>query len=355
MPRPTPVVIVGVFVIVLAPMQPLMAACGGAPQITSRSLLDGSATPIWSQGQDQWADDYTGGSNPPNCFTYGCYQPPLSANAQGFFWSLGTGNQALGPGDDNGTYSFGPGQGDASVWVDINYFNSGTYFWAADISGNWNLAGDGCVFNQGPTTGIDGTECTCLLLLDVDEDDSYFALMSNTLDGIGNTSFYIDGSPMTLEAFPKPVITGSFRRIPTSDVELTVRVDPPTAGLYEQNGCACGPVAYRILSQTTPRFGPPLTPQDRTSGWTELTLIGGGSQPNTPLGAEVNLEASCGAFDVDLWLAAELIFDSGYETGVVSGNGTRVECGPNIANPEALNRRPIELPNRGSQGKRRGR
>jgi hypothetical protein len=36
----------------------------------------------------------------------------------------------------------------------------------------------------------------------------------------------------------------------------------------------------------------------------------------------------------DLYLGAVLYFDSGFSTPIVSGNSTRIEAGPNLAEPE---------------------
>jgi hypothetical protein len=75
-----------------------------------------------------------------------------------------------------------------------------------------------------------------------------------------------------------------------------------------------------------------------------LNLVGGGAQPETPVGSPVTVEALCGATNVDVYLATQLTFDSGFTTDVVSANSTRIECGPNVANPTPI--RPRVIPER---------
>jgi hypothetical protein len=308
------------------------AACSGAQIISSKN--DRSSY-IWTQ--DVFVPLYYGAGYPP-MMVFG--NPPVTSEFSGVFWALGTGDPAFGLGDDNGDFY-------SANW--FHYDSDPTYgvYYAGYVNTNWGQNGiDGCLLNAGATSGLDGDECTCILLSDQYGTDGYFAIASSMVDINGHTYFDMpgadgngNGGPIILVPIPKPFITLADTNFATRDIDLTVTIDPFSTGIYEKDGCDCGPVGFKIRSMLIPRGDPP--PADRDAElWTELELAGGGAQPVTPLGSSVTVASTCGYAYHDVYLAAQLIFDSGFGTAVVSRNSTRIECGPTLAEPVVPATRP---------------
>ena len=122
-------------------------------------------------------------------------------------------------------------------------------------------------------------------------------------------------------------------------------VPSAASGVYNKDGCDCAPTGYRILQQILPRGSMP--PSDRSAGWTDASGVVPATQGTT-------VTATCGAADQDVYLATELIFDSGFGTSIVSANSSRVECGTTLADPDDKPRTPrprLDRPNpRGGRG-----
>jgi hypothetical protein len=290
-------------------MQGAQAACPGNP------LLNTSGSGI------HWAGWPSGSAV---CYDFGCYEAPFSPNATGVFWALGA-----GAGNNSGPYT-------SDQWLNSNsYNNAGTYFYfpGGNISTSWNAAANipGCVYANPPNPG---QECTCILITDQDANgNGLFAAMGARGDNLGNTSFELPGlAPLALEALPAPRVISSTRNPGTNNLDtMTITVDPPSGGVYAKDGCNCGPVSYKLVAQLLPRAA--AAPVDRSTGWNPLPLAGGAMQGDTNIGATVDVSSMCGASDTNLWIAADVTFDSGFGSSVVSTNGTRIECGPNLANP----------------------
>jgi len=280
----------------------------------------------------------------PN-FTYGYYGPanfsfdplnpavpPLGPGANITFWRLGTGDPVGGSGDDNGVYDmiatggffftgYGPG---------VGTYLTGGYLRGGQINGSWLPGGiDGCV----------GTaSCMCMLITDQDGPRGFWATAGGMSDANVNTSMNRGGTdgngnnlPIILVDIAAPSINGS-RRLPgTFDVDLDISVGAPTAGNYAVDGCACGPTGFRVLQQIVMRGAMP--PSDRSVGWAEPLTDLGAAQTDTALGGQVTVRSLCGSSNTDVYLTTQLVFDSGFQTSVVSGNSTRVECGPTLADP----------------------
>jgi len=66
---------------------------------------------------------------------------------------------------------------------------------------------------------------------------------------------------------------------------------------------------------------------DGNPGWNELADIGGVGQTTTPLGGTANVVANCGTVPQSLYVAARLVFDSGFEARAVGGNSIEIMCG----------------------------
>jgi len=275
------------------------------------------------------------------------YQPPFSAQLQATFWSLGEGNVVDGMGNDSGSRSL--------VGGDLAFVTDPYVVFGAEFNSDWTSPGvDGC---------NDTSSCTCLLLSDVDPQntDGLFALVSAATDTTNGTALNLAGTdplgnalPIVLKSMPRPTVTDVVRPL-MDTVEITVTVPTRSAGGYEAAsgaGCDCGPTEYLIRAQVLPRTVDP--PPDRLlSSWPLATPLGGGAQVPTPTDASFTVQASCPGGDSNVYLVTELFFDSGFSTAFVSGNSIAVECGGNLSgDPLEVIRNPTyDLPATG--GKKR--
>ncbi len=342
-------------VLALSLAAPLQASCGTFAQITN---IDGTGatsflvnTAFQNFGGDPGTYYGTGAYGPYN-FSFDPANPantPLSPAAQITFWRTGTGDPAVGMGDDNGTYD---------MIANGGFYFSGTlptstfggYIRGGKLLGTWQPAGiDGCV---------GANSCMCLLVTDQDGVNGDWAILGamsnanfNSFMDIGGTDGVANLAPIRMVNFDPPGITGSRRDAVSFDVELDVTLAAPAGGVYTQDGCACGPVGFKVLQQIVPEGNMP--PTDRDAGlWAEPTLVGGGAQGVTAFGDTVTVESACGASNTDVYLTTQLIFDSNFGTSVVSGNSTRVECGPTLANPDDRPSKPAR-PQRDRPSRRR--
>jgi hypothetical protein len=318
------------FVVALAIGVPAVADCGANPGVIVTTGTEGHSQIFTQKFFETPYEDatYIG-------FAYGGYGAtaycgagggctPVSPAAKVSFWSQGLGDTTLAVGIDNGAF-------DAIAFGDLYFYSypdTGYYAGARMLTG-WRPGTDGC---------IGANNCLCLLLTDQDGDDSFWAITGNRSSSTFTTAINrggTDGSgyynePIMLVRAAKPGIVGSTRV--GTDVDLSVTVPPSTAGVYMQDGCNCGPVGFKVLQQIVPRGNMP--PSDRSLGWVEAPLSGGGLQAVTPLGGTVSVRSTCGVADADVYLATKLYFDSGFSTAVVSGNSSRVECGTTLADPD---------------------
>jgi hypothetical protein len=146
--------------------------------------------------------------------------------------------------------------------------------------------------------------------------------------------------------FSWQVINSSARIPPGTGQNVEIDATLPNGFLsdplaFSNGGGACAPCANitYLLYQTTgvrPGGGTPATRNteslDSGTG-TPWTLIPGQPVGGTPVGSQVNdLLVNCGApgSQQNAWIAAKLLLNSGYQTFVVGGDSTRVECGPNL-------------------------
>lgn len=311
-----------------AALTPAQAACGAPSQI-STVTADGTSfiwngavfTPNYYYG----APGYAPGMYPGN--------PPVTSAFEGVFWSVGTGDPAIGSGDDSGAFT-------VDYWFSYYALPSIAYYESGQIFTTWaaNSIIDGCISNAGVAT----TTCTCVLLTDQNGVDGQYALIANATD-VNEDTFLAqlgtdgNGNPgqIVLASIPKPSIESSLYNGSTGDITLTVNVSGGSADYNLNPGtCPCGPTGYKIFQIQMPFNSPPPDTRD-VAAWTESVLPGGGAQPVTPMGADVAIESICGIAErQDVYLATQLFFDSDFTTSVVSTDSTRIECGPNLAEPD---------------------
>lgn len=319
--------------VVAAALTPAHAVCGGNPVIQTFTGPNGTSF-IWNGGT--FVPGYYP-AYPP----FGVnYAPPWTPLFEATFWALGAGNPAIGPGDDAGTFTVPPWS-----WAYYNPTYYGYYQYAGSIFTGWgaNSAIDGCLQNSPPGT------CTCVLMTDEDGTDGYFAITGNAASaGIWWTQLDQPGSdgagnagPIILQPMAKATILNTVR-LPNLDLDIDVTVPPVPAADYTLGGCGgCGPVGFKVMEIVQSRGAPPPGTR-QAAAWSPMTLSGGGVQPvlGTPMGGVVTVTSPCGASNTDVYIAPVLVFDSGFETNVVAGNSTRIECGPTLAEPEKPRFRP---------------
>jgi hypothetical protein len=349
-----------VFVVALSLAAPVGANCGAQSGLVSSNGPDGTSfifSPVFAN-HPSFSYGYFGNGAPQVYDLAGNEAPRgLSPAADVTFWALGLGDPAPGFGNDNGakniidaglyTYGYGVGGG---------LYPAYSFFYGAQLNNNsnWEGATDGC---------IAAGACMCVLITDQDGDNGFFAITGgvananlNTFLNIGGTSDVGGGNnaPIVLVPITGPTISSTVRDAGSNDLMVNVTV-PALAGDYTQDGCNCAPMGFRILESSLSMGS--LPPSDRDeSGYTEPPLSDGSAQGVTPFGGTVSLRTECTASTNEVYLTTQLVFDTasagGFDTLVVSGNSTRMECDPNLARPTNPQ---DNRPNRPGQDRPRGR
>jgi hypothetical protein len=324
------IAIMGALLLLAAAVQPVLASCGSATILGTASSAT-SKSFIWTEGQ--FAPQYYPGYAPF------AYTTPWTSNFAGQWWAVGTGDPAPGAGDDSNTWT-------VDRWA--YYYGPGYYgsFFGGEIAGGWGQASqiDGCILNN-------PTGCTCILLTDqVGGGASAFALLSGQRDATGNTYYDQPGNdgagnagPIILAATPNATIVNTARN--GSGVNLGVTVAPPTAGIYEKDGCNCAAgLSFRVRALELPTGSAPPDTRD-VANWPVLDAA------LTPVGGIANVSALCDtAASVDLYVTSELVFDpasgGGFSGGIVSANSSRITCGANPTLADPVDVRPRTRPDK---------
>jgi hypothetical protein len=328
-----------------AGLMPAIASCGGARAVSSS--IGGNLTTFYTPG-----NPFT----PTGAFPTSPYGGSTTYYINGVFWSFGGGNPTYGVGNDSGyfkAYSYIVAYfGGFQTWLGGGYYGGFGTFMGGPY-GHWQIPGvDGCIDADGNTTSIDQGECNVVLLTDEANQTGYFAALSVNPGSGGDFAYTAaNGFPdqVTLAPIPKPFIVAS--STVGNTINLQVDVQPgavtPANGFYfqcHQNEILSG---YKIYVRSLPGhddnskpiqidtralnqvFGPPIAP------WVPATpnAVPFGGAP-TP----VSLDCSSGG-DTDYYLCATLLFGGVapgaplYELKNCSMNATKVECGPNLADP----------------------
>jgi hypothetical protein len=284
----------------------------------------------------------------------------------GFFWSFGGGNPVVGLGNDNGA-----NKGNYySNWLHPRAPSTGPAF-VGGGSGHWAYPGtDGCIDFDGSngnhtTAGLpDVNECNIIVLNDLQGDNAYFgvfAVAPNPNNALNFEYTTVTGfpNPLNLAVLPKPQVISS-TPFGGGQVSMTVRVDPgpltPANGFYLH----CSPAqnaailtGWRLYTRSVPTGAPkPSSPTGRaldqsTDGtfpnfpasapilppW----VLNGGTHP---IGVDASITVPCND-DNDFFMCATLTFGGAsnitgaadWELKFCSMNSTRVQCGPNLADP----------------------
>jgi hypothetical protein len=290
----------------------------------------------------------------------GPFNPPYNTsvnNLRGEFWSLasvpaGGGNPAQGPGNDSGANTGHAVVGEAYNWIYVGGYGQDAFLGGGQS--HWAYAGtDGCIaFDGAVGTGTGGADdpgqCMVVLLTDDDgQGHGFFALLAVAPDAGFDYRFNTaaGNGPITLAPIPKPNITGSVRNGGNS-VDLSVNVPAPAAGLYlgcspAQNAALAG-ARYRVYSRNTP----PNAGNDPDRDKDTWTPAGG----PFPVGQPTTINAACGGVDRDFYLCATIEVPAGngefFQMDTCSNDSTRIECGPNLAQPRDPRRTPSQKDDR---------
>lgn len=266
----------------------------------------------------------------------------MTPATKGTFWIIGDGDPAIGLGNDNGTLpAVVPSYPGAYTYGFVKLYAG----YPALLVTDWNQPGiDGCAIDAVPS----GARCMAMLLTDQDAAGNGYYLM-RTIAANANNNYYfnVDGGHLHLAPIARPAVVGSDRNGTT--VSLTLAAPDLGGGLVLDPTCNDPIVGYRILSQTVPRGAQPPSSRD-IADWSSL------SPSPVPVSSQTSVDVNC-ATDQDVYVTTAVEFDSGFQSHVVSMNSSRVECGPNLADP--VNQRPrirpggsIELRDRGGKGDR---
>ena len=276
--------------------------------------------------------DWQGGGGTRTCYwIYGCYAsesgPPVSSDLFGVFWAMGTGDPAIGVGDDNGDWTSSNWTKHSSYQFDEIYHYPAFMTMTNGPAGvpgfppNWTFAGDGCITNSTPI----GEGCTAVLLTDQWNNVGLFTALTARANQVGNFDLWpgttdAAGAPsIILRAIPQPnSIRGRVQ--PNSDLVLEVEVPEPSAGIEQDPDCAAVLAGFKVW--VFPAESGAVPPQDRDilSGWILPDLVNGDPQGATPLGNPVEVRVSSAVAGGDLYVAAQLVFDDGFSTPVLSAN-----------------------------------
>lgn len=240
----------------------------------------------------------------------------VTAAFEGMFWAMGHGSTSDRLGVDSGSLRALGRDGWLSAPANHPAFLSTT--WAADARI------DGCIEKD-----VETPRCMAVLLMDQVDGESYFALLTKKRDSLGNYLFaQPDNAPITLVQVPRPTLLSTG----TSTVTI-VPPDVPAEGLY-LDSAHCGlsaVVGYKIYKQLVPRGAP--APVDRArenvgsgSGW-KLAANGELGDAGSPLVSALTVPLACSE-PKDAYLAASLVFDSGFELQYGSSNSDVIRCEP---------------------------
>jgi hypothetical protein len=238
---------------------------------------------------------------------------PGTGALEGNFWALGFGDpdNVPTPGSDSGTVP-------ASDWVSGPPPN-GQY-----LNGSWSTPGhDGCV--QDPPVTQPAETVVALHDASADGTQAYYAVACVEEDAGGDFNYNtgLGGVNINLAPMPKPVIVTASSGAGTATV--TLNIEAIGAGVYRGAGeCSSANLVtqYRIYSRNAP-----ADPSSRAPGaWTP---VGAATAVGAPTGPVV---LNCNPGEV-VFLAAQLIYDSGFVSPIVSASKTGLSCSSTVADP----------------------
>jgi len=270
--------------------QQASASCGGPAAIGTGDHIGGGRPWVWTG--DVFAP--TAIVTPYLTFYYDLV-PPVTPQFKISFWALGFGGPGALVGIDNGT--FDPVTG---FFFESQY---DIYYYAGELLTGWGQPGtDGCP---------EANTCVGVLFEDENGQRGSFAMVTTrTTSTLSSNLDQPDNAPIILLPIDAPVVLDL--QGTQTGMQLETAVPTPAAGgTYPSDDC---PVILQgnIYAQTVPAGTAAPDDRDR-SLWMPVSPSPG------DLDASQFLNVEC-AEDQDVYLAASLVFDSGFETAYVSGN-----------------------------------
>lgn len=252
---------------------------------------------------------------------YYCYvvSPGESSSASivADYWALGSGNPTDGSGNDSGNYEW-DGSG-------------GTQAWGVKFAGGWSWSTD---TENGTTDGCPSGSDMIVSITDQSADgQTGYYLVTAADENTANKKDYDfgqNGGSLTLQAIPTPTITSSSRA--GNDITVNLSWTNNLAAAYVDNntGNAASAVVtgWSVLKQEVARGS--AAPASRgAGGWTSVHTESGSGAITATLTFACDTPASN-----EVFLALAPALDSGIVPGHVGANSTRIECDPNMADPD---------------------
>lgn len=309
--------------VLAAALTPAQAKCDGPAVIVTNSPE--GRTFVWNEGT--FTPTCTAGFPP---YQYAATNA-VSNDFFGAFWQLGSGDVTIGLGNDSGTLDALNTADTTQGW--FNFYSWATGSYAGEIFADWAVspAVDGCI---GPNV------CECVLLTDQYEGVGYFAVIAGTTEPTADFFLTQAGSNCTgvgdglivMKPVPEPTITRIDMDMATRNMTFNVTATAPVDGVYNADGCNCGPNGFVVYQAIVDRDAPP--PGDRNAAaWQAMTA-------ETAFGDPAVFESACGGTEVDVYLAIGMTYDSGFSGGTypihLSANSLKTQCGPTMAEPTDL-------------------
>lgn len=291
------------------------------------------ANPVsFAQGTGGYGCGATGAAY---CYIYSGGTADVTA-IQGDFWSLTFGDPVVGAGSDDGnwvnggvkTYQ-GPG------WLTQYYAPPAAYGWNMQTNNQWakDTAIDGCIEGQLPPGHT--SEVMVAMWSDQASDGSTAFWGAIAVERVGAASpqfdFSTPGEQFTLVEVPNVSIVGS-RIIDAANIEVDIQCPDLSPGFRSPDGTTALSEVVQGCAIFRQQLGEGAVgpggagSRDTDAGWTDLaTVIPNGAVGSVTLsGCDVNSSN---------YLGIAVAFDSGFKTEFVGPNSNRVDCGPDIANP----------------------
>ncbi len=199
-----------------------------------------------------------------------------------------------------------PGGTPGTVFYPTGIYNAGGFATWADGRV------DGCIDLDGSSAGLDGDQCMVVLLSDQVNGVGHFALLaqSPTPQGSYLLNQAAGNGPTVLAPIPAPII----QSFDNGNAEIFV---PAPTGFFEGLYLNCLPGqnaslvnSFRVYTQCLLPGSPPPTDASIAPDWT-------GPIAESDLGTTVVFPLACSG---DAYIAVSLVFDSGFETPVVSAS-----------------------------------
>lgn len=238
---------------------------------------------------------------------------------QASFWTIGSGDPAIGVGNDNGSYG------------DDNWMRpyAGSFY----MSGDWasGVGIDGCV-DTAPAS-----QQMAAVFSDTDAaGNAYWAVAAVETAGAAAAVPYdftfesTGGTPrdINLVAMPNVSISDS-RRNATDDTQVDLDIVCPdlTGGYYTGSGAVSADAAIQGCAVFQQVLANGAMPQSRAAAdWTNIGSVANGTT------GTVTLDCSSNATG-DAYVAIGIAGDSGFTSAYVGADSALIACDPNLANP----------------------